>query len=298
VGPEPSCDARGLWADDGCSRKPRRRETPIYRRWGRELCKPKAGPREQIRQGGWSDGDKVIVVRSGYVRRRRLQSSRPEMEELKPVIGQSVIQLRTRGAGPPKVELRILYVQTSAIGNGLGGALEKIDFEPFDIDLQEIDRPISDDRIERSYWNSERRDAGRRSSACEVHVVTPKVREDELAFRAADRRVVDLDGQSVQANVAQQVFADARMCFDSDDSSGPGNAHSGREAQLSDICADIDEGFSGLQVRSDEVGVFGAKVPVAPESCGHGAGIETHSVSGRKAEGDKAAQSAHPQSAR
>lgn len=298
MGPEPGCDARGPWADDGCSRKPRRRETLIYGRWGRDLCKPKASPREQVRQGGWSDGDQVIVVRPRYVRRRWLESSRPEMEELKRVIGQSVIQLRTRGAGPPKVELRILYVQTSAIGNGLGGALEKIDFEPFDIDFQKVDCPIFDDRIEGSYWNSERRAARRRSSACEVHVITPKVREDEFAIRAADRRVVDLDGQSVQANVAQQVFADARMCFDSDDSSGPGNAHGGREAQLSYICADIDEGFSGLQVRSDEVGIFGAKIPVAPESCGHRAGIETHSVSGGKAEGDKAAQSAHPQSAR
>ena len=84
MGPEPSCDARGLWADDGCSSQWRRRETPIYRRWGRELCKPKAGPREQIRQGGWSDGDKVIVVRSGYVRRRRLQACRPEMESSNP----------------------------------------------------------------------------------------------------------------------------------------------------------------------------------------------------------------------
>ena len=52
------------------------------------------------------------------------------------MIGQSVIQLRMCSAGRPKVELEDPHVQTSAIGNGLGGALEKIDFEPFDIDLR------------------------------------------------------------------------------------------------------------------------------------------------------------------
>lgn len=156
-----------------------------------------ASPREQVRQGARSDGDQVVVVRSRYVRRRRLESSRPEMEKLKSVIYQPGIQLRTRGTRASKVEFRILYVETSAVGYGLRRAFEKIDFEPFDIDLQKIHGPVSDDRIEGSNWNSKHSAARRGCSACEIHIVAAKVGEDELTVRTADCCVMDLDRHSV-----------------------------------------------------------------------------------------------------
>lgn len=88
------------------------------------------------------------------------------------------------------------------------------------------------------------------------------------------------------------------MGFNGDDSSGSGDPHGSREAQLSDIRADVDEGLSTLQVGSYEVGVLGAKVSPAPEPRGHGARIKTHSVSGRKPKGDEPAQSGRPKCAR
>lgn len=261
-------DAMGTQGDRSSS-EPLGSQTTIYGPPGCELGKPKASPCEQIWQVGLSDGDQVIVVRSRNIGRRPLESSRPEMKELKPMIDQPVIQLRTRGAGTPKVELRIFYVEAAAIGNGLPGARDKSDFEPFDVDLQQIHRPISDDGIESANWNPERRAAGRRRSACEIHVVAAKVRENDLSIRTADGRIVDLNRQPVQANVAQQVFADARMCLDSNDSPRSCNPRGGGEAQLSDVRANIDEGLSSLQVGSHEIGIISAKVPLAPKSGRH-----------------------------
>jgi hypothetical protein len=114
---------------------------------------------------------------------------------------------------------------------------------------------------------------------------------------AANGDVMDLNGQIIEAYVALQVFAGARVRFDGDDPPRRGHTHGGGQAELAHIRAYVDEGFPRLEIASDEINVLGMKMTVPPEPRGHGAGVEAHPVSGWEAEGDEAAQSGRPQCA-
>lgn len=74
--------------------------------------------------------------------------------------------------------------------------------------------------------------AAQRIAPAEAALCAPKIRKEKLPMRAANRRVVDLNGQIIEAKVALQVFAGARMRFNGDDPSRPGNTHGGGQAQL------------------------------------------------------------------